>query len=899
MASHHPSRRTAFQSAWRITRYFLRRIVTILITIILGIFVAVLLANATGQIDQNVQKKIDRQALSQSYSYGRPTTDEQRQAYQRLSQEMAEDLGINLPFLARHLRWTYNALILDWGDLQILSMSTQARAQYSSANRNNTRFVVFDHLPNTLLLVGTAYLLIFLVGIPLALSLSRRHGDWLDRLFTFLAPLSSVPSWAIGILLIFIFALELRLLPFGRMFDTFAPAAPIGYIAVVFKHMILPVSAIVISLLFQLIYTWRTFFLIFAGEDYVELAQAKGLTGKTISRKYILRPSFPYVITSFALTLVSFWQTTTALEIVFDWPGIGNLYIQSLPHFWGESMFPGEMIITLAIVVIFAYLLGFTVLLLDVIYAIVDPRVRVVSQDSTLRAVRKGSWFAALVRRWKRRKQPKPVLKPKVIPKAPVVERSKKIASLRRETFKTQWGALKAFLRELVGYPSAVVGLIIIVILIFGSIYAVVAMPYLEVGEQWYTEGLSGKYYIPKLAQPTWLNLLRKNDLLSTIVLTEQDEGAEKTVEMGSNGTSNVNITFTFDYPYGAIPEELLIDFTPLYDVKRPFAFMTWITPDGREIELKALSIPAEMRLDLADTIPGQARPNPFLGDTSYVAEQVGLGNPDLAALFIDPASESMAPLQGTYHLLIEAITFEDVSDLDAELVILGQVYGVSGTDFMRRDLLVPLLWGMPFALAIGLFGALLTTTASMVIAAAGVWFGGWVDAVIQRITEANMILPILALAVLFYAIFNVSLWTILGIIVVLNVFSSPTKAFRAAFLQIKEDPYIEAAQAYGVSNWRIILRYMMPRIIPVLIPQLVALIPAFVFLEATLGLFNIKSMYPTWGKVIFQALKYGASWGSRYYVLGPIFLLLLTGFAFAMIGFALDRILNPRLREE
>ncbi|HEY69815.1 MAG TPA: ABC transporter permease subunit [Anaerolineae bacterium] len=894
----HRSLRSTLQSAWRIFWYFLRRIVTILITIILGVFVAVLLTNVTGQIDQNVQQKIDRQARSQSYRYGRPNTDEQKQAYQRLAQEMTEDMGADLPFMPRHLRWTYNALTLDWGELQIITMSTPIGGQVSSGVKNETGFVVFYHLRHTLLLVGTAYLLIFLIGIPLALSLSQKHGDWLDRFFSFLAPLSSVPSWAIGILLIFIFALELRLLPFGRMFDTFPPETTIGYIAVVAKHLILPVSAIVISLLFQLIYTWRTFFLIFAKEDYVELAQAKGLTKKAINRKYILRPSFPYVITSFALTLVSFWQTTTALEIIFDWPGIGNLYIQSLPHFWGEGMFPGEMIITLAIVVVFAYLLGFTVLLLDVVYAIVDPRVRVGSQDKALRAVRKESWLAALRKRWKRRKQPKPILKSREALTDSEVERNLKDSSLRWESLKTQWEALRRVLRELVGYPSAVMGLIIIALLIFGSIYAVVALPYLEVGELWYTEGLGGMYSVPKLAQPGWLNLLRKDDLLSTLILKAQDEGVLKTIEPGSNGTSSVSIAFTFDYPYGALPEEFLIDFTPTYNIKRPFAFMTWITPDGREIELKALSLPATMRVDLADYIPGQPRPNPFLGDTSYVSDQIGLGNPDLAALFTDPTSESMVPVQGTYQLRIEGLVFEDDSDINAELVMLGQVYGIAGTDYMRRDLVIPLLWGMPFALAIGLFGALLTTTASMVIAAAGVWFGGWVDALIQRITEANMILPILALAVLFYAIFNVSLWTILAIIVILNVFSSPTKAFRAAFLQIKEEPYIEAAQAYGVSNWGIILRYMMPRIVPVLIPQLVALIPAFVFLEATLGLFNIKSMYPTWGKVIFQALKYGASWGSRYYVLGPIFLLLLTGFAFAMIGFALDRILNPRLRE-
>jgi peptide/nickel transport system permease protein len=79
----------------------------------------------------------------------------------------------------------------------------------------------------------------------------------------------------------------------------------------------------------------------------------------------------------------------------------------------------------------------------------------------------------------------------------------------------------------------------------------------------------------------------------------------------------------------------------------------------------------------------------------------------------------------------------------------------------------------------------------------------------------------------------------------------------------------------------------------------LVALIPSYVFLEATLGIFGVKSDYPTWGKVIYEALKNGATYGSGYWVLEPIGLLLLTGLAFAMLGFALERILNPRLRNE
>jgi peptide/nickel transport system permease protein len=95
------------------------------------------------------------------------------------------------------------------------------------------------------------------------------------------------------------------------------------------------------------------------------------------------------------------------------------------------------------------------------------------------------------------------------------------------------------------------------------------------------------------------------------------------------------------------------------------------------------------------------------------------------------------------------------------------------------------------------------------------------------------------------------------------------------------------------------IMKYLVPRIIPVLVPQLVALIPSFVFLEATLGLFNIKSYYPTWGRVIYQGLSQGALYGSRFWVLEPLALLLLTGLAFAMLGAALERVLNPRLLEK
>jgi peptide/nickel transport system permease protein len=119
-------------------------------------------------------------------------------------------------------------------------------------------------------------------------------------------------------------------------------------------------------------------------------------------------------------------------------------------------------------------------------------------------------------------------------------------------------------------------------------------------------------------------------------------------------------------------------------------------------------------------------------------------------------------------------------------------------------------------------------------------------------------------------------------------------------FLQVREMPYIEAAHTYGASDLRIIFQYMMPKIAPVLIPAFVTLIPSFVFLEASLAVLGLGDpSLPTWGKVLNDAYTEGALYkGYVYWVLEPAFLLMLTGLGFATIGFALDRIFNPRLRE-
>jgi peptide/nickel transport system permease protein len=185
-----------------------------------------------------------------------------------------------------------------------------------------------------------------------------------------------------------------------------------------------------------------------------------------------------------------------------------------------------------------------------------------------------------------------------------------------------------------------------------------------------------------------------------------------------------------------------------------------------------------------------------------------------------------------------------------------------------------------------------------MIIAAVGAWFGGWIDSLIQRITEVNMILPAFPILLIVYNFYSSSFWALLGVAILLNVFGSAIKSYRSAFLQVRESPYIEAAQSYGASPLRIIFRYLIPRIAPVLVPQLAILVPAFVFLEVTLAYLKMSDpLLPTLGKVLQEGIENGGLSGAYHWVLEPTVILLLIGFAFLMLGFALERILNPRLR--
>jgi peptide/nickel transport system permease protein len=347
----------------RILKYTLVRTIVLFITVVVGIYLTILVANMGGHVD-NIRRAQIREGLAivvgLSDEFRQLTPEMRRQTLDALALEEEKRIGLDQPFILRSFGFLKNALTMNLGF---------AESMTSDSGSRTVRLIILERLPSTLVLFATANIFLFFISIFAALILSRNYGSVIDRFIVAMAPTSAAPGWFYGIFLILIFAALLGWLPFGGMVSAPPPSSKLLYAASLLRHMILPTTAIVISTVFLTIYTWRTFFLIYSSEDYVEMAKAKGLTSRMIERRYILRPTLPTIITTFALTLINLWTGAIILETVFNWPGLGRLLFRAI------GLFDTPVIV--GSTVIYAYLLAITVFLLDFIYALVDPRVKV------------------------------------------------------------------------------------------------------------------------------------------------------------------------------------------------------------------------------------------------------------------------------------------------------------------------------------------------------------------------------------------------------------------------------------------------------------------------------------------------------------------------------------------
>ena len=347
----------------RVARYVVVRLLSLFTTVVIGIYLTIMIANMGGYVDQimrgEIRDRVTQAIIASTRNQNMDLAVRQKLIQDKIASE-EEHVGLNVPIAIRNFRYLSNALTLQLG--RAINMT-------SDAGSKTVRLIILERLPATLLLMGISQLFLFFSSLFLALNLSRRYGSIWDRIVVALSPTSAVPPWFYGIFMILIFAAVFKVLPFGGMVDSPPPSNPFDYSLSLAKHLILPTVSLVLSSFFLSIYNYRTFFLIYSSEDYVEMAKAKGLPTRDVEQRYILRPTLPNIITNFALLIITLWTGATITETVFLWPGLGRTLYQAVGLY--------DIPIIVGSTIIYAYMLALTVFLLDFIYALVDPRVKI------------------------------------------------------------------------------------------------------------------------------------------------------------------------------------------------------------------------------------------------------------------------------------------------------------------------------------------------------------------------------------------------------------------------------------------------------------------------------------------------------------------------------------------
>jgi peptide/nickel transport system permease protein len=207
------------------------------------------------------------------------------------------------------------------------------------------------------------------------------------------------------------------------------------------------------------------------------------------------------------------------------------------------------------------------------------------------------------------------------------------------------------------------------------------------------------------------------------------------------------------------------------------------------------------------------------------------------------------------------------------------------------------MVWGARVSLSVGLLAAVLTVAIGTLVGVTAGHFRGWYATVVMRVTDWFLVMPTLVLAIALATVMDRSLWTT---ILAIGVTTWPTTArlVRAQTLSVESRPYIERARALGGGHKHVMLRHVLPNVMPLVLAQTTLVISNAILTEATLAFLGLGDpIMVSWGGLLQDARDAGAvSSGDWWYLAPPGLAIALVALAFTLCGRAIESVLNPKL---
>jgi len=261
------------------------------------------------------------------------------------------NLGLDQPLYIQYARWLSGAVRGDLG--------------WSFFARRPVREMILERMPATLLLSSAALVLAIVAGIPLGLLAAKRHYSIYDHLATVTSFVGlSMPSFWLGIMLIFLFSVKLGLLPSAGMYTIGADFSLLDRLV----HLVLPSVVLGTGTLASITRYTRSSMLEVMGQDYVRTARAKGLSELQVTVRHALRNALIPIVTIIGLRLPLLVGGAAITEAIFGWPGMGRMAVDAAYH--------RDYPVVMGVTVLVSAMVVLTNLAIDILYAYLDPRIR-------------------------------------------------------------------------------------------------------------------------------------------------------------------------------------------------------------------------------------------------------------------------------------------------------------------------------------------------------------------------------------------------------------------------------------------------------------------------------------------------------------------------------------------
>lgn len=457
------------------------------------------------------------------------------------------------------------------------------------------------------------------------------------------------------------------------------------------------------------------------------------------------------------------------------------------------------------------------------------------------------------------------------------------------ERFKDFWSDFK---KEKIG----LVAVILLGILILTVIFEPLFLPFKDVNKNWHN--ISYWEDNPASVPPVWSELFKskksaRTENLTEPVVTEEDSRQAGRVKVYS---------FAYNYKYDKSPVNVIFRAELSGSVSMDLQV---IRPDGNRIDLGNFQkVDMNAYLSRFAVLP-DAKPALQNFASEYGASPMS-GNASPPQLLFSQASKSMyrdkAPLKGEYifrfTVPLEVINNPANKIENPRLIVQGAVSGIMGTDINKRDLFSGIIAGLKWALLIGLVTSIISVLVGVLYGIISAYLGGKVDSIMMFIFDIFISIPMIPVLLVASAIFQSSIWMIIIAFVIFG-WTGSVKTVRSMALQIKEETYIEAAKALGSSKARIIFKHMAPLLLPYSFAIMASSVPGTIIAESSLSLLGLGDpTIVTWGQILHDAQHSGATLnGLWWWIIPPGLLIALMGMIFAFLGFAMDKILHPKLR--